>query len=603
MENQKVKKTKYSVLQNTFYMIKLSLKHHKFIMFCAITIAIINTLKTTLEIFLTPIILKKVEMNVGVDEFLKTLIIFVGLLVIVTAIHEYLDLNRFFPGVDFRNEILQLLNEKYCKTSFENLYNTKFNEGYDGAADTCSDNSSATEAIFETITDIINNILAIIIFLLIIKNLSPILVSVIIFTTILGYFVNKKVSLWGYLHKDEENKYIKEMNYIKKVVSSRDYAKEVKIFGLKTWVDELWSKAFNLYKDFIAKKEKRYLLINISDLILAFARNAIAYFYLISYTINNGLLTSEFLLYFSAISGFSNLILSLINSITKLNEESKEIDKLREFIEWEEKFEFVNGENLKITPTMECKIDLENVSYKYFGANNYTIENLNLSLNIHEKVSIVGLNGAGKTTLVKLICGLLDPTEGRVLLNGVDIKKYNRQEYYKLFSAVFQDSSILEASIEENIAQSVTQIDKEKLNEAIDLANFREKVNSLDKKERTIIGRLIYEDGIELSGGQTQKLLLSRAIYKDSPIIILDEPTAALDPISESEIYQKYSEISNNKLSLFISHRLASTRFCDRVLYFENGKIIEEGNHYDLLSKKGKYYDLYQVQSKYYEEE
>ena len=198
-------------------------------------------------------------------------------------------------------------------------------------------------------------------------------------------------------------------------------------------------------------------------------------------------------------------------------------------------------------------------------------------------VGLIGHNGAGKTTLVKLLCGFLDPTEGRVLLNGQDIRPYNRRDYYKLLAAVIQAFSVLSATVAENVAQCRTGIDEARVWHCLDEAGLTEKVQSLPKQLETQIGREVYEDGIELSGGQPQRLMLARALFKDAPVLVLDEPTAALDPIAENDIYQKYNEMTAGKTSLFISHRLASTRFCDRILYLKDGRVAEEGTHEELL--------------------
>ena len=213
-----------------------------------------------------------------------------------------------------------------------------------------------------------------------------------------------------------------------------------------------------------------------------------------------------------------------------------------------------------------------------------------------------GLNGAGKTTLVKLICGFLDPTEGRVLLDGKDIRLYNRSDYYTLFAAVFQDFSLLAGSIAVNIAQSEIDIDMDRVKECIEKAGLRAKVESLTVGYETLLNREVYEDAIQLSGGETQRLMLARALYKDAPFIVLDEPTAALDPIAESELYHKYHNLTGNKSSIYISHRLASTRFCDRIIMIGEAGISEEGTHEQLLKAGGKYAELFEVQSRYYRE-
>ena len=227
---------------------------------------------------------------------------------------------------------------------------------------------------------------------------------------------------------------------------------------------------------------------------------------------------------------------------------------------------------------------------------------MDLTIRPGEKLAIVGLNGAGKTTLVKLLSGLLDPTEGRVLLSGEDIRQYNRRDYYAMFTAVFQQFSDLSASVAANIAQSETDIDYEKVLACAERAGFAEMLDKLPKGLDTNLGKQMNDDGIELSGGQWQRMMLARALYKNAPILLLDEPTAALDPIAENDMYLRYNEITDGRTAIYISHRLASTRFCDRVLFLKDGVIAEEGTHEELIALGGGYAELFEVQSRYYRE-
>ena len=246
------------------------------------------------------------------------------------------------------------------------------------------------------------------------------------------------------------------------------------------------------------------------------------------------------------------------------------------------------------------ELTLENVSFRYPKAEKDTLTNINLTLHNGEKLAVVGLNGAGKTTLVKLMCGFLDPTQGRVLLNGTDIRKFNRQQYYDLFSAVFQNFSLLATSVAANVAQSEENIDMNRVRRCVELAGLKQKVESLPQGYESKLNRTVYEDAVMFSGGETQRLMLARALYKNAPFIVLDEPTAALDPLAEADMYQKYDSLSGGKSSVYISHRLASTRFCDRIVLIDNASICEEGTHEQLLKAGGKYARLFEVQSKYY---
>lgn len=241
------------------------------------------------------------------------------------------------------------------------------------------------------------------------------------------------------------------------------------------------------------------------------------------------------------------------------------------------------------------------VCYRYEGSDADTLHNINLIINPAEHLAVVGLNGAGKTTLVKLICGLTDPTVVEVLYDGINVRKYNRVEFYELFSAVFQQFSIMPVKIENIVSESLSEnTDRGRVERCLVKAGLYSKIKSLPNGINSEYGKTIFDDGIELSGGEIQKLLLARALYKNAPVMLLDEPTAALDPIAESALYENYNEIMRNKSAVFISHRLASTRFCGRILLLENGAITEEGTHDSLIASKGKYYELFETQAKYY---
>ena len=249
-------------------------------------------------------------------------------------------------------------------------------------------------------------------------------------------------------------------------------------------------------------------------------------------------------------------------------------------------------------------IEMEHVSFTYPGSGEPTLKDLNVTLRPGEKIALVGLNGAGKSTLVKLLCGLYRPTEGAIRVDGRPLSDYGREEYFSLIAAVFQDVKLLPLTIAQNVASENTDaVDRQRVRQCLALAGLLDMVDDLPQKEDTPLGRGVLDDGIELSGGERQKMWMARAFYKNAPVLILDEPTAALDPLAEQEIYEKYVRMSEGKTSLFISHRLASTRFCDRILFLENGRITEQGSHEELMEKNGAYARLFEIQGKYYRKE
>jgi ATP-binding cassette subfamily B protein len=250
----------------------------------------------------------------------------------------------------------------------------------------------------------------------------------------------------------------------------------------------------------------------------------------------------------------------------------------------------------------DYEIEFCNVSFKYPSSYTYALRNVSMKFKIGERLAVVGMNCSGKTTFIKLLCRLYDPTEGEILLNGIDIKKYNYGEYMSIFSVVFQDFKLFSFSLGQNIAAAV-DYDKERVEACLKKAGFGGRLAEMPDGTDTCLYKDFDDKGVEISGGEAQKIAIARALYKDAPFIVLDEPTAALDPIAEYEIYSKFNEIVGNKTAIFISHRLSSCRFCDDIAVFHEGQLIQRGSHDEIVSdESGKYYELWHAQAQYYAE-
>lgn len=247
-------------------------------------------------------------------------------------------------------------------------------------------------------------------------------------------------------------------------------------------------------------------------------------------------------------------------------------------------------------------IEFKHVYFKYPNASEYVLKDVNIKINDKEHIAIVGQNGSGKTTFIKVLCRLYDVTSGEILINGFNIKDYSKESLMKLYSVVFQDFKIFSFSVFQNLSAS-NSYDYEKMKQALDKANIIDRVMKMPSKEKTFLYKDLEKDGIEISGGEAQKLAFARALYKDAPIVVLDEPTAALDPIAESEIYNNFNSFVKNKTAIYISHRLSSCAFCDNIIVFDNGEIVEYGNHNELIELKNLYFSLWNAQAKYYTEE
>ena len=596
-------KSKYNMWQNSSFMIELAwTSKEKKVIILSLLSASMVVLLNIINLYISPSILSVLERHASIEELLMTIILFGLGLLIVSGLSAYIDSNVLYGRISVRSEIINLINRKAATTSYPNLNDEKFQGLLAKAGECTNSNRSATEAIWTTLTDLTSNILGFIFYIFLLMNVESILIVIVLVTTLVSYFISNYLNTYGYRHRDEEAQYEKQMMYILSQSRDRSAAKDIRIFGLRPWIEELFNKVMDAYIAFHNKAEGVYIWARIIDLVLSFLRNGIAYIYLINIFVTSGISVAEFLLYFTAVSFFSQWVSGILSGLSTLYKQSLDISIVRECLEYPEIFKFDEGERLIPKKGQQYEIKLENVSFRYPNTSTNTLTNINLTLHRGEKLAIVGLNGAGKTTLIKLICGLLDPSEGRVLLNGKDIKDYNRKDYYMMFAAVFQNFSLLAGSIATNIAQSEDEIDMNKVKDSIAKAGLKKKIESLTKGYDTYLNREVYGEAIMLSGGEMQRLMLARALYKDAPFIVLDEPTAALDPIAESEMYQKYNEMTEGKSAIYISHRLASTRFCDRIILIDKTKISEEGSHEELLKRGGKYAELYALQSKYYQE-
>ena len=593
-------KPKYSVWQNVRFMLALAWRKGKDVLALCVLFAALSLGINLAQLFIAPVVLAQVEAHAPLPRLLWTIGGFALALILLNGLLGYVDQNTMFGRVRLRISIINDLNEKACTTSYPNTRDPKALKLFETAQDVTRSNSRPAEHIWTTLTGLLLNLAGFAVYLTLLSGLDLGLIGVVAVTTAAGFFIGQRINAWGYRHREEESSYQKKIHYIAQKTESIQLAKDIRIFGLGPWLSDIYERTLRLYDAFINRRERIYTGACAVDALLSLARNGIAYAYLIRLTLAEGLPASQFLLYFSAFTGFSTWVTGILQECSTLHKESLDLSTIQEYLHLPEPFRFSDG--APIPPADQYELRLDHVTFRYPGTKKPILQDLSLTIRPGEKVAVVGLNGAGKTTLVKLLCGFYDPDEGRVLLNGQDIRQFDRRAYYQLFSTVFQESSELDITVAQTVAQRVDGIDMDKVKACVAKAGLAEKIASLPQGYDTHLGKQVYLDGVELSGGQTQRLMLARALYKDGAFLVLDEPTAALDPIAESDIYQRYNEMTAGKSSVFISHRLASTRFCDRILFIQDGGIAEEGTHEELLQKGGAYAKLFNVQARYYQE-
>lgn len=411
-------------------------------------------------------------------------------------------------------------------------------------------------------------------------------------------------------YKEEKARADRRINYMAYGTKGIKEAKDIRVYSMIPMLREITHMVIQKKCKVESDIQKWQLFHMLATAAMIFIRDSVSYLFLLYLFLHTQMTIGEFAMYFAAISGVGIWLAKIANSFSGYQEVSGYVNDFYEFMNLPED-EGETGEHMFQTP---ISFEFQNVHYSYHlldeGEEQIipVIKGLNLSVKAGEKIAVVGVNGAGKSTLMKLLCGMLEPDKGVIRANGKDISKIPKRAYYANFSAVFQNSKFLPVSIAENIMLKRAALagrpsgEEKQIWDVLRKVGLEEKVKSLPDREKT---RLIKNvtGGVELSGGQEQRLLLARALYKDAPVLILDEPTAALDPISENEIYQKYHALTRGKTSFFVSHRLASTRFCDRIIFLENGRITEMGTHEELMGKNGAYADMFRVQSKYYAEE
>lgn len=457
---------------------------------------------------------------------------------------------------------------------------------------------SAAADVIETLNQAAVCLIGVIASVTLIYKINVFMIALILLTCVGEFLILRFLNSREKSVKNERSSVFVKLDYYYELSRNAEAAKDIRLYGFSDYLISIYAKLVNRLEQIVSRYTGQSASVSGVRATLNLIREAVAYAYLVYLVTKGRLGVSDFIFYFGIITGFTNWIMSFVYCYSNLERCCNDCEAYREFVE-ETNEKASDGKKADFR-SIES-IDFENVRFRYPEADSDTIHHMSFTVKKGENIAIVGENGAGKTTAVKLLCGLYTPSDGKILINGEDMTDFSPQSLFALFAPVFQDSSFMPMTIAQNISAEY-DCDRERLYHAFEKAGIKEKIVALPEKENTPMIKDVFKNAADFSGGEKQKLLLAKAIYKNAPILILDEPTAALDPIAENELYLKYSEMTTDKISFFISHRLSSTRFCDRILFVKDGKIAESGTHDELMAKNGEYSRMFRLQSYYYRE-
>ena len=596
------RKPKYGLFSCVGYIYRLLWKYERRLAFVGIVTVPISLCLSALALYMPSAIISALETS---DCFSYITLVIAGLL-LAKLLFDVFNCIISTKISYSEHYVLSWLRDLRRTRKFDRdwylRYDPEADKMDDRALDALGNSNSAGVHFPMEFSGMLTQILNFILFGSVISLLHPTVILLLLFGTVINALISRWQRNKARERMDERNALNKKTTYCTfQMAKDFKYAKEIRIYHMADSIRNRLNALFALSEKENKKLESASIVASMVSFLLVLLRDGVAYAFLIHKAVQGEVDASSFVLYFSAITAMSGLMGGILDTFNRVFEGALQISDCREALEFPDRHN--RGKGIPI-PSKPFSIEFKNVSYKYPLGEKKVLDNISFRIEPGEKIALVGLNGAGKTTLTMLMCGLLLPDEGEILLDGHPMMEYNRDEMYSLFGVVPQNYNLLPLSIARNITavSSDDDIDYEKLYQCINLAGFGDKVETLERGVHTPLNRRMNPDGIELSGGEAQKLLLARLLYRSPLCIILDEPTAALDPIAEDHIYRKYNEVASNATSVFISHRLASTRFCDRIFLLDGADLIERGTHEELMRLNGKYRELFDVQAKYYRE-
>ena len=595
-------KKKYSLWSNYKYVYGTVWRTYKTAFFYPVAKAVCDVITTLMAVALPAIVVYCLEKQLS----MKQITVILGGSFLLAGAVNFLKSYCYHQGREVHTEIrldgpTMQLAQKELRVDYELLEREDCLQRKEKAFGSCSGNNWGFENFLTSNANLLQGVMGLLTYSLLLTTVEPLLVLILFGISLLQFVVFGKVRSYQLGHRDEKAKQNRFFMYFQNIAFDAASGKDIRLFSLRGWLMEIYENQLKNYKTLVRKERIVYFLYDLLGLGLQLVRDIACYGYLLN-QIYNGMNISEFMIFLGVVSGFGNWFTTIFECIGSISVDRAMICDLQEWLDYPDTLWKASNE-VDLNKTDALDIVFDHVSYRYPSAEKNVLDDVNFHIKAGEKIALVGINGAGKSTLVKLLCGLYSPTGGRILINGIDISTMDRDAYQKVVAPVFQDFVQLSFSIAENVAaESEEKIDWKRCKEALRAAGLDSKIKQLPKGVHTFLNKVIDKEGIELSGGEKQKLILARVLYKQAKLVLLDEPTAAMDSIAEAETYQLYGKVLNKQTTLFISHRLASTRFCDKILLLDQGKITEEGSHEELLQKQGMYAKMFEVQKQYYVE-
>lgn len=606
MKNNNPLHTEYGVLSNSFYILRKIHKYRPSVIWLMLLGVLAGSVVQFMWSFIGKFVIDIIQAQAQTpDKDIKPLLYLLAITTSVELVSVLLNIiannRRWFYFIYIRGKLITERIKKALTMSYQQLEKPDILDMSEKAVQATGGNNNGVEGMMHSVYEFGGQLVLIVVTVSAVTVLDWRLIIILAAVAVVQYIFFRYI-----VKKDKKETWDvlapvwRKISYMDRVTQDFDYAKDIRLFNMRGWLSDKQHGILMQKQERMLHSRNLWIVNSVFAHFMSVIAKGAVYAILIAAVVGRDMSIGDFTMFLGLTATFSETLTQFLNSIVEFKKRSMQTDDFRSFMDLRTEEE---GDFIPVPRTDKYVFEFKNVSYKYHGADGYALKGLNLTLQAGERLAVVGLNGAGKTTFIKLLLRLYDVTEGEILLNGTDIRRFRRDEYYSLFAPVFQNVEIFAFPLSENISMKRSeQTDNAYSEQCARRAGLGDKLDGLANGISTEMLKVIHEDGVDFSGGEKQKLALARALYKDAPVIVLDEPTAALDALAEYNLYKNFDGIVQNKSAVYISHRLSSTRFCDRIAMFKSGEMVEYGSHEELIRRGGAYAEIFEIQAQYYKE-